>query len=739
MKVGKGPSLILAVCFLSSVMVTLFHLQPVSAQTDIFTDFASFFAVTGPLTEIDFENLPDSASSNPDDLVTDEFIPNPLILHGVTFTAPDALETGFCSSSTCQVDPDNPSGGNITLSLNQGAAIVLPVGTGGVMLVVEGMGNMSFTVRVTDFGGGSITVDGQAVLNDVEYLGFASESGIQQVEVVSVGPGGGSLVLSAMFVELFDPDVTIGVWADPAGDVGPSNADIVFGSATVEEGMVDLRVQFLDFPFSRCETHDITWCFNVDQNASTGAACGYAGADLEFTLSGELGSLFGGPFSFGGALASLDPCYTGWFDWDTSTLRLVFPLSLLSSSSALGYTVEGIFRQRDTSNIIQVYSDTAPNSVDFGTAGGFFSSIEKEFAPFSGTPLCSPYREVSVPIQASGTVELFPELGTFRRAPVGNMIQSGYFKTTDLNRRFRRGFVELAIPEFSDDVQVSHATLILPETRARTTSPKPPVTHEVSYYYSADLVINTDDYDRATIPISQTFETDSNLPPQAFSVDVTDAFSSDHEGDTVGFRIKLAVDPAYSAIDNLGSEFDPSTDIPPQVLVRISEARADVDPVGGGTLSYTSTQGLGTEVFVPTGAVTGTTRLAYEEAMMAQAPSVFLCGTAVSASSGSLVRVNCAFNLDAYQNGRRRSGSIFQEPITITLRYTDADVALLREDTLILNYWNGSEWEYAACGPYDRHPDDNWLAVPICHMSEFALFGLFDAPHQVYLPVVLKR
>jgi hypothetical protein len=36
---------------------------------------------------------------------------------------------------------------------------------------------------------------------------------------------------------------------------------------------------------------------------------------------------------------------------------------------------------------------------------------------------------------------------------------------------------------------------------------------------------------------------------------------------------------------------------------------------------------------------------------------------------------------------------------------------------------------------YDRHPNENWLAVPICHLTKLALFG----QHRVYLPLVIKQ
>ncbi len=75
-------------------------------------------------------------------------------------------------------------------------------------------------------------------------------------------------------------------------------------------------------------------------------------------------------------------------------------------------------------------------------------------------------------------------------------------------------------------------------------------------------------------------------------------------------------------------------------------------------------------------------------------------------------------------------------PATITLHYTETDVIGLDEVSLALERWNAvtSAWEDAACGPYDRHPDENWLAVPVCHLSRFALFG--EPEHSVYLPLV---
>lgn len=74
------------------------------------------------LREVDFEDLP---------LFSDPFfrdppngLPNPLTLEGITLRdSVPVFRPAFCSSPTCQPDPDNPSGGNIELFLNRGGSI----------------------------------------------------------------------------------------------------------------------------------------------------------------------------------------------------------------------------------------------------------------------------------------------------------------------------------------------------------------------------------------------------------------------------------------------------------------------------------------------------------------------------------------------------------------------------------------------------------------------------------------
>ena len=156
-----------------------------------------------------------------------------------------------------------------------------------------------------------------------------------------------------------------------------------------------------------------------------------------------------------------------------------------------------------------------------------------------------------------------------------------------------------------------------------------------------------------------------------------------------------------------------------------------VDPTTGGTLVYTDTQGNPTVVQVPGGAVTETTTLLYTPVETTTVPSGFTFA-------------GHAFDLGAYRSGTLLPSFTFSVPATITLYYSDADVDGLNEDALVLEYWDDSTsaWEDAACGSYDRHPDENWLAVPICHLSRFALFGEVEEEepwHTIYLPVVLKN
>jgi uncharacterized repeat protein (TIGR01451 family) len=135
-----------------------------------------------------------------------------------------------------------------------------------------------------------------------------------------------------------------------------------------------------------------------------------------------------------------------------------------------------------------------------------------------------------------------------------------------------------------------------------------------------------------------------------------------------------------------------------------------VTPEEGGTLTYTDAQGLTTTIEVPPGAVSEAVTLVFTPLPAPTHPT-------------DLQFAGHAFTLEVYQDGELLSDYAFLAPVDVTIHYSDQDVAGLDESALMLERWNGTAWEDAACGAYDRHPDANWLSVPICHLSQFALLG----------------
>jgi hypothetical protein len=152
-----------------------------------------------------------------------------------------------------------------------------------------------------------------------------------------------------------------------------------------------------------------------------------------------------------------------------------------------------------------------------------------------------------------------------------------------------------------------------------------------------------------------------------------------------------------------------------------------VSTTTGGVIVNVDSQGTETTIAIPIGAVTETTTFVYTETptFTGETPAGF-------SFAGSL------FSLAAYQDDAPVDDYGFAAPITVTLRYTKAALGGIQEDSLKLMYWDEpqADWLDAACGAYDRHPDEDWLAVPICHLSDFALFGV--AEYKVALPLVIR-
>lgn len=151
-----------------------------------------------------------------------------------------------------------------------------------------------------------------------------------------------------------------------------------------------------------------------------------------------------------------------------------------------------------------------------------------------------------------------------------------------------------------------------------------------------------------------------------------------------------------------------------------------VNQTTGAVLIYTDTQGISSEVQVPVGAVNDTTTLVYIPVTSVTAPTGF-------AFAGR------AFDLNAYRNNTLILPLTFNIPITVVLHYNDADVTGMDETELQLLTWDerAGVWIEATCGEYNRHPAENWLAAPVCHLSRFALIAE-KVEYKVYLPLVLR-
>lgn len=148
------------------------------------------------------------------------------------------------------------------------------------------------------------------------------------------------------------------------------------------------------------------------------------------------------------------------------------------------------------------------------------------------------------------------------------------------------------------------------------------------------------------------------------------------------------------------------------------------DPAQPATLIFTPTTGGKSTVQIPANTLDQATELVYEPFTPSTQPAGF-------AFAGR------AFELNAYRADALVENLNFLQPVTVILDYTDAEVAGQDESKLELRRWDvaTSTWVDAACGAYDRQPAQNRLSVPVCHLSQFGLFGPME---YIYLPAVRR-
>ncbi len=166
-----------------------------------------------------------------------------------------------------------------------------------------------------------------------------------------------------------------------------------------------------------------------------------------------------------------------------------------------------------------------------------------------------------------------------------------------------------------------------------------------------------------------------------------------------------------------------------QVLANITSI---VEPGVTTTIVYTDPQVVTTTVIIPPDAISESITLVFT-------PNP----TPAHPISEGLTFANHSFDLDAYLGQQLLPGYVFSEPISVSIRYTDEDIAEIQEPGLRLYYWTGSAWADGAstCSPPSTYSHDlalNRIAVEICHLTEWNIQGP-DSLHIIYLPLIVKN
>ena len=146
----------------------------------------------------------------------------------------------------------------------------------------------------------------------------------------------------------------------------------------------------------------------------------------------------------------------------------------------------------------------------------------------------------------------------------------------------------------------------------------------------------------------------------------------------------------------------------------VPDATATVAPNAPVTIIVTVEPGNAITIAVPAGAVTESITLAYTDLPNAPAapPAGFQFG-------------NKVFDLDALRNGTVLDDFGFQQPVVITLDYSDEDVAGLDEANLVIYYYDEdtSTWRTDGINVIERDTVNNRIRFTITHLTVFGLFA----------------
>lgn len=148
-------------------------------------------------------------------------------------------------------------------------------------------------------------------------------------------------------------------------------------------------------------------------------------------------------------------------------------------------------------------------------------------------------------------------------------------------------------------------------------------------------------------------------------------------------------------------------------------------PDQAATITMTGTNGTKTILAIPAGAVTVPTELIYSEASLA------------TQAVGAVRIGGRTFSLDVQQDKIPVTTLTFQQPVTMTILYADADLDALSEAevTLFALQPTDGSWSTTNVVRIEHDPDANRLVVAITEAADYALGG----PNRlIFLPVALR-
>jgi hypothetical protein len=159
---------------------------------------------------------------------------------------------------------------------------------------------------------------------------------------------------------------------------------------------------------------------------------------------------------------------------------------------------------------------------------------------------------------------------------------------------------------------------------------------------------------------------------------------------------------------------------PVTTVVTLPHGTMALGPFEGGQLYHSH----GVTLTVPPGTVTDTTRF--------QIGPLFTDTHPIS-PPGGLLFANRAFEVNAFRFGDPVRE--FSQPLTMTMNYTDTDVAGLKRETLRMWRRDGPDGPWAMLDEPSQVMSGS-LSFTTTHFSQFALFG--EGQYRVYLPFILR-